>query len=78
VRFLHTMIRVNNPEESLRFYVEFRRRGTNTIIELTYNRETHQYDLGAIGRLALGVKDVYKRAPAVPNKGAKNCSILVR
>jgi lactoylglutathione lyase len=54
-----------------------RRRGTNTIIELTYNWQTHQYDLGAIGHLAPGVKDIYKRATACPTKAQKIAPILV-
>ena len=33
----------------------------NTVIELTYNWDTHEYDLGnAFGHLALGVKDIYE------------------
>ena len=44
----------------------------NTVIELTYNWETHQYDLGnAFGHLALGVKDIYKTCNELRNKGAK-------
>lgn len=78
MRFLHTMIRVNNLDDSLRFYcdvlgmklirqrdypsgkftlafVGFGDEAQNTVIELTYNWETHQYDLGnAFGHLALG------------------------
>jgi len=51
--------------------VEFGERGTNTIIELTYNWQTHQYDLGAIGHLAPGVKDIYKRATACQQRRKK-------
>ncbi|HUC97032.1 MAG TPA: lactoylglutathione lyase [Candidatus Polarisedimenticolaceae bacterium] len=95
MRFLHTMIRVTNLDESLRFYCDvlgmklIRQRdypsgkftlafvgygdeAQNTVIELTYNWETHQYDLGnAFGHLALGVKDIYKTCDELRNKGAK-------
>ena len=95
MRFLHTMIRVNNLDESLRFYcdvlgmklirqrdypsgkftlafVGYSDEAQNTVIELTYNWETHQYDLGnAFGHLALGVKDIYKTCDELRNKGAK-------
>ena len=77
MRFLHTMIRVNSLDDSLRFYcdvlgmelirqrdypsgkftlafVGFGDEAQNTVIELTYNWETHQYDLGNVfGHLAL-------------------------
>lgn len=44
----------------------------NTVIELTYNWETHQYDLGnAFGHLALGVGDIYKTCDDLRRKGAK-------
>ena len=65
MKFLHTMIRVNNLDESLKFYcdvlgmklirkkdypsgkftlafVGFGDESRNTVIELTYNWETHQ------------------------------------
>ena len=95
MRFLHTMIRVTNLDESLRFYCDvlgmklIRQRdypsgkftlafvgygdeAQNTVIELTYNWETYQYDLGnAFGHLALGVKDIYKTCDELRNKGAK-------
>lgn len=95
MRFLHTMIRVNNLDDSLRFYCDvlgmklIRRRdypagkftlafvgfgdeAQNTVVELTYNWETHQYDLGnAFGHLALGVEDIYKTCDDLRTKGAK-------
>lgn len=95
MRFLHTMIRVNNLDDSLRFYcdvlgmklirqrdypsgkftlalVGFGHEVQNTVIELTYNWETHQYDLGnAFGHLALGVEDIYKTCDDLRRKGAK-------
>ena len=95
MRFLHTMIRVDNLDESLRFYcnvsgmklirqrdypsgkftlafVGFGDEAQNTVIELTYNWETHQYDLGnAFGHLALGVEDIYKTCDDLRRKGAK-------
>jgi lactoylglutathione lyase len=44
----------------------------HTVIELTYNWETHQYDLGnAFGHLALGVQDIYKTCDELRKKGAK-------
>lgn len=95
MRFLHTMIRVNNLDDSLRFYCDvlgmklIRRRdypagkftlafvgfgdeAQNTVVELTYNWKTHQYDLGnAFGHLALGVEDIYKTCDDLRRKGAK-------
>ena len=95
MRFLHTMIRVNNLDDSLRFYCDvlgmklIRRRdypagkftlafvgfgdeAQNTVVELTYNWETHQYDLGnAFGHQALGVEDIYKTCDDLRRKGAK-------
>jgi lactoylglutathione lyase len=78
MRFLHTMIRVNNLDESITFYCNvlgmklIRKRDypsgkftlafvgygdeeQHTVIELTYNWETHQYDLGnAFGQPGVG------------------------
>ena len=84
MRFLHTMIRVNDLEESLRFYCDrlgmtlLRRQdypegrftlafvgygdeAAGTVIELTYNWDTHHYEIGAgFGHLAIGVEDIYR------------------
>jgi lactoylglutathione lyase len=44
----------------------------NTVIELTYNWDTHQYDLGnAFGHLALGVEDIYQTCDELRRNGAK-------
>jgi lactoylglutathione lyase len=44
----------------------------NTVVELTYNWDTHKYDLGnAFGHLALGVDDVYKTCDDLRGRGAK-------
>lgn len=41
-------------------------------IELTHNWETSSYDLGnAFGHIALGVKDIYKTAEEIRDKGGK-------
>ena len=44
----------------------------NTVVELTYNWETHKYDIGnAFGHLALGVDDIYKTCDDLRSRGAK-------
>jgi lactoylglutathione lyase len=53
-------------------FVGFGDEAQNTVIELTYNWETHQYDLGnAFGHLALGVEDIYKTCADLRRKGVK-------
>ncbi len=95
MKFLHTMIRVNNLDESIKFYCDvlgmklLRKReypsgkftlafvgygdeADNTVVELTYNWDTHHYDLGsAFGHLALGVDDIYKTCDELRAQGAK-------
>ena len=95
MKFLHTMIRVNDLNESLKFYcdvlgmklirkkdypsgkftlafVGYGDESQNTVIELTYNWDTDQYDLGnAFGHLALGVEDIYQTCDELRAKGAK-------
>ena len=95
MRFLHTMLRVHNLDESLRFYCDrlgmklLRKRdypegrftlafvgygdeASDTVIELTYNWDTHQYDLGsAFGHLAIGVPDIYVACGELRAKGVK-------
>jgi len=95
MKFLHTMIRVNDLEESIKFYCEvlgmkllrkkdfpsgrftlafvgYGDEAENTVIELTFNWDTHQYDLGnAFGHLALGVEDIYKTCEELRSRGAK-------
>ena len=95
MRLLHTMIRVNDLDESLRFYcdtlgmkllrkkdypsgrftlafVGYDNEDKAAVIELTYNWDTHQYDLGnAFGHLALGTPDIYKTCEELRAKGGK-------
>ncbi len=95
MKFLHTMIRVNDLEESLRFYCDvlgmklLRRKdypsgkftlafvgygdeNTNTVVELTYNWDTHTYNVGdGFGHLALGVDDIYQTCDDLRSRGAK-------
>jgi lactoylglutathione lyase len=89
------MVRVNDLDESIKFYCEvlgmqlLRRReypsgrftlafvgygseSDNAVLELTYNWDTHQYDLGnAFGHVAIGVDDIYKTCDALRAQGAK-------
>ena len=45
---------------------------SNTVIELTYNWGTDQYDLGSgYGHIALEVDDVYKATEEIRQKGGK-------
>ena len=54
-------------------FVGYSDEAQNTVIELTYNWETHQYDLGnAFGHLALGVEDIYKPATSYATKAQKS------
>jgi lactoylglutathione lyase len=95
MKFLHTMIRVNDLAESIEFYCDvlgmklLRKRdypsgkftlafvgygdeSDNTVLELTYNWETHKYDIGnGFGHLALGVDDIYKTCDDLRSRGAK-------
>ena len=95
MRIVHTMLRVNDLDESLKFYCEalgmkeIRRkeyesgRFTNcfvgygsddqgAVIELTYNWDTHEYDLGnGFGHIAIGVPDVYETCDQLKAKGVK-------
>ncbi len=83
MKFLHTMLRVTDLEQSIEFYthvlgmkvlertdnneyrytlvfVGYENQTGGTTIELTYNWDTNQYDLGnAFGHIALGVEDIY-------------------
>ncbi len=95
MRLLHTMIRVNDLDDSLRFYcdrlgmkllrkqdypggrftlafVGYGDEATDAVIELTYNWDTHHYELGnAFGHLAVGVVDIYKTCDALRQQGVK-------
>src|SRR5438093_6661178 len=93
MRILHTMIRVNDLDESLRFYCEhlgmklLRKKEYPTgrftlafvgyeaeeeaaVIELTYNWDTHRYDLGTgFGHIAIGVDDIYRTCAELKGRG---------
>ena len=95
MKIVHTMIRVNDLDESLKFYcdglgmkllkrkdfesgrftnvfVGYGAEETDAVIELTYNWDTHKYDLGnGFGHIALGVPDVYKACEEFRAKGVK-------
>jgi len=95
MRLLHTMIRVNDLEQSLRFYRDalgmrvLRREDfpggrftlafvgygdelDHTVIELTHNWDTHEYQLGTgFGHLAIGVADIYQTCDDLRAKGVK-------
>jgi lactoylglutathione lyase len=95
MKFLHTMIRVNDLDESIRFYCEvlgmkllrkkdypsgrftlafvgYGDESQNTVVELTYNWDTHRYEIGdGFGHLAFGVEDIYKTCDELSRKGAK-------
>lgn len=44
----------------------------NTVLELTYNWDQHEYELGTgFGHIAIEVDDVYKAAEAIRAKGGK-------
>ena len=95
MKLLHTMIRVNDLDESIRFYcdllgmqllrkkeypsgrftlafVGYGSEAETAVVELTYNWDTHQYDIGnAFGHLAVGVSDIYATCETLRGKGAK-------
>lgn len=95
MRMLHTMLRVGNLEQSLKFYTEvlgmtlLRKRdyeegrftlafvgygdeANTTVLELTHNWDTNQYDLGnAYGHIAIDVEDAYKACEEIKARGGK-------
>jgi lactoylglutathione lyase len=95
MRILHTMLRVNDLDESIRFYcdllgmrllrkkdypsgrftlafVGYGDESETAVVELTYNWDTHQYDVGdAFGHIAVAVEDIYATCEALRGKGAK-------
>lgn len=97
MRFLHTMLRVGNLEQSIEFYTKalgmrllrqsdntdyrytlaflgYDNEETGTVIELTYNWDTHTYDMGnAFGHLAIGCDDIYATVEALRTAGAIIC-----
>ncbi|NER30289.1 MAG: lactoylglutathione lyase, partial [Symploca sp. SIO1C4] len=92
---LHTMLRVGNLEESLKFYCEvlgmkllrqkdypdgkftlafvgYGHESEHSVIELTYNWDTENYDLGnAFGHIALGVDNIYETCAQIRLRGGK-------
>lgn len=95
MRLLHTMIRVNDLDQSIGFYcdvlgmkllrkkdypsggftlafVGYGAESEQAVIELTYNWDTHKYDVGnGFGHIALGVDDIYATCDRLRSKGAK-------
>jgi lactoylglutathione lyase len=95
MKFLHTMIRVNDLDDSIKFYCDvlkmrlLRKReypsgrftlafvgygdeSDNSVVELTYNWDTHQYEVGnAFGHLAIGVEDIYKTCEELRSQSVK-------
>ena len=95
MRILHSMIRVNDLEESIKFYSEvlgmnllrekkypegkfslaflgYGKETENTVIELTYNWDTNDYEHGnAFGHIAIEVDDIYKVCEEIKSKGVK-------
>ena len=95
MRILHSMIRVNDLEESIKFYIEvlgmkllrekeypeakfslaflgYGNETENTVIELTYNWDTKDYEHGnAFGHIAIEVDDIYKVCEEIKSKGVK-------
>jgi lactoylglutathione lyase len=93
MRLLHTMIRVNDLDASLRFYcdrlgmrllrkkdypsgrftlafVGYGDETETTVIELTYNWDTHRYEVGtAFGHIAIGVDDIHATCESLRSKG---------
>ena len=95
MRILHTMIRVNDLEQSIRFYTDvlgmklLRKKDyeggrftlafvgygdeeSTAVLELTYNWDTHAYDLGnAFGHVAIGTSDIKGTVEKVRAAGGK-------
>ncbi len=95
MKILHTMIRVNDLDESIRFYcdllgmrllrkkeypsgrftlafVGYGDEAANAVVELTYNWDTHHYNVGdGFGHIAVGVEDIYATCEALRAKGGK-------
>ncbi len=95
MKILHTMVRVNDLDESVKFYcdllkmkllrkkeyptgrftlafVGYDSEDEQSVVELTYNWDTHRYDLGnAFGHIAIGVDDIYKTCEELRGQGGK-------
>ncbi len=53
-------------------FVGFADESKQAVLELTYNWDTHHYDIGnAFGHVAIEVDDVYKACEEIRNKGGK-------
>ena len=53
-------------------FVGYGDESNNTVVELTYNWDTHQYDIGnGFGHLALGVEDIDETCDELRSRGAK-------
>ncbi len=53
-------------------FVGFDNESDQAVLELTYNWDVHQYDLGtAFGHIAIEVPDVYKACDEIRAKGGK-------
>ena len=53
-------------------FVGYGDEATNTVIELTYNWDTDNYDLGnGYGHIALGVDDIYGTCDKIKSRGGK-------
>ncbi|TAF00291.1 MAG: lactoylglutathione lyase [Oscillatoriales cyanobacterium] len=84
MQLLHTMLRVGNLEESLKFYTEvldgkftlafvgYGDESDTTVLELTYNWGVAEYNLGdAYGHIAIGVDDIYGTCEEIKARGGK-------
>jgi len=95
MRLLHTMLRVGNLEESLKFYTEvlgmkllrqkdypdgkftlafvgYGDESDHTVLELTYNWDVEQYNIGdAYGHIAIGVDDIWATCEEIKTRGGK-------
>jgi len=95
MRLLHTMIRVGNLENSIRFYTDilgmkllrqkdypegkftlafvgYGDEAENSVIELTHNWDTSDYQMGdGFGHLAIEVDDVYAACDKIKAKGGE-------
>jgi lactoylglutathione lyase len=102
MKIVHTMIRVNDLDESLKFYcdglgmkllkkreyesgrftnvfVGYGSEETDAVIELTYNWDTHSYDIGnGFGHIALGVPVFTRPAKSFAQKASRSCASPAR